>query len=911
MSFTKTTCPYCGVGCGVIAQSPTAENPTFSVQGDKEHPSNYGRLCSKGSALADTLSTDDRLTTPLINGQAVNWDTATSTIAHKFTQIIEQHGNNAVAFYVSGQLLTEDYYVANKLMKGFIGSGNIDTNSRLCMSSAVASHKRAYGSDTVAGCYEDFEKTDLIILVGSNLAWCHPVLFQRISAAKNAREGSDKPLKIIVIDPRRTATCDIADIHLAIQAGADTWLFNGLLHFLRTNDHLDYNFLENYTQGFSETFNKAKQTAGSIPLVAEKCGLTEEEVIEFYRLFARTEKVVTAYSQGVNQSSYGTDKANSIINCHLATGKIGKVGACPFSITGQPNAMGGREVGGLANQLAAHMDFIPEHLSLVQTFWQSPQIAQQPGLKAVDLFNAAAEGKIKALWIMATNPVVSLPNADIVKKALETCELVIVSECVQQTDTSQYAHILLPAATWGEKDGTVTNSERRISRQRAFLPLHGEARPDWWIISQVAQKMGFRAHFDYQSPADIFREYAALSGYRNYGVRDFDISAVATLTDEDYENLKSFQWPARLGENLNNLRQPNGTERLFSQKRFFTASGKANLIPIVPEGAKLKADVEYPLVLNTGRIRDQWHTMTRTSKAARLMSHLSEPFLEIHPEDAAKHSIRTGQLLKVSSALSVANAQHLLQSQSHLILRAKVTDTQRRGNVFAPIHWNEQFSKNARVGTLIAPFTDNYSGQPEFKHTPVYIEPYHAQWYGFILTQQELKLPDEIEYWSKIRQNEGVWLYELASLKSLGNWTTWVQTHFGESPDWLEFKDVARGRYRGAKMKGERLEFCIFINPTPQLPNRSGLVSLFNKDLSLSERLSLLAGEVGKECSARGDIVCACFGVGKNTIIETIQKQGLTTPKQIGAAIKAGTNCGSCLPELKQLIEQALGKTAA
>ncbi len=911
MSFTKTTCPYCGVGCGVIAQSPSAENPMFSVQGDKEHPSNYGRLCSKGSALADTLSTDDRLTTPYINGQVASWDEATDTIAQRFKQIIAQHGANAVAFYVSGQLLTEDYYVANKLMKGFIGTGNIDTNSRLCMSSAVASHKRAYGSDTVAGCYEDFEHTDLIILVGSNLAWCHPVLFQRISTAKSAREGSDKPLKIIVIDPRRTATCDIADLHLAIRGGTDTWLFNGLLHFLRTNDHLDYTYLENYTQGFSETFNKAKQTAGSIPLVAEKCGLTEEEVIEFYRLFAKTEKVVTAYSQGVNQSSYGTDKANSIINCHLATGKIGKVGACPFSITGQPNAMGGREVGGLANQLAAHMDFIPEHLALVQTFWHSPTIAQQAGLKAVDLFNAAAEGKIKALWIMATNPVVSLPNADIVKKALETCELVIVSECVKQTDTSRYAHILLPAATWGEKEGTVTNSERRISRQRAFLPLHGEARPDWWIISQVASKMGFSAHFDYHSPADIFREYAALSGYRNYGSRDFDISAVATLTNEDYDKLNPFQWPARLGENLNSPRQPQGTSRLFSQNRFFTVSGKANLIPIVPEGAKLQANVEYPLILNTGRIRDQWHTMTRTSKAARLMSHLSEPFLELHPEDAAKYKIQNRQLVKVYSALSISNVP-TNSNQSSVILRVKVSDKQGRGTVFAPIHWNEQFSKSARIGTLIAPFTDSYSGQPEFKHTPVYIEPYHAQWYGFILTKQEIDVPAEASYWSKIRQQEGVWLYELAGSQNLGNWTQWVQQHFGESSeDWLEFKDVARGRYRGAKIVDERLEFCIFINPTIQLPNRAGLVGLFNKELSLGERLGLLAGETGKECGARGDIVCACFGVGKNTIIETIQKQGLTTAKQIGAALKAGTNCGSCVPELKQLIELALGKSAA
>lgn len=887
MTLTKTTCPYCGVGCGVIAQ--TDPNATVTVKGDDTHPANYGRLCSKGSALADTLSLEDRLLTPVINGQTTDWNHALNTIAEKFNQVIQTDGKDAVAFYVSGQLLTEDYYVANKLMKGFIGSGNIDTNSRLCMSSAVASHKRAYGSDTVAGCYEDFEQTDLIILVGSNLAWCHPVLFQRMTAAKAAREDTDTPLKIIVIDPRRTLTCEIADLHLPIRAGTDTWLFNGLLHFLRTNDFLDYPFLENHTQGFSEAFVLAKKTAGSIPQVAEKCGLTEAQVVQFYRLFSRHEKVVTAYSQGVNQSSCGTDKANSIINCHLATGKIGKVGACPFSITGQPNAMGGREVGGLANQLAAHTDFIPEHLELVQTFWQSPTIAPQPGLKAVELFDAVAAGKIKALWIMATNPVVSLPNAEQVKRALQQCEFVVVSDCVR-TDTTEYAHVLLPAATWGEKDGTVTNSERRISRQRAFLPLPGEAKPDWWIISQVAQQMGFTQGFNYQHPVEIFGEYAALSGFRNQGTRDFDISALANIDREKYDNLLPFQWSLQQDTTHTWL----GTPRMFSDYRFFTPTGKAQLIPITPHAAQLQPTEMYPLIMHTGRIRDQWHTMTRTSKVPRLMTHLSEPFLEIHPQEAEKWGVQHEQLVHISSA------QSTMTTAQKLIVRVKITDRQPLGTAFVPFHWNQQFSATARVGSLIAPFTDPYSGQPEFKHTPIQIEPYQATWTGFLLTKQPVKIPDTVTYWAKIR-HEQAWHYELAGDLIPEQWTQWVHENFGVT-DLLEFKDAKHGNYRCAHLVADQLQFCLFISEKKALPSRAPLLPLFNKTLYFNERLSLLAGEMSKETS-RGDIICSCHGVGKNTIVNAIQTQGLSSVKEIGAALKAGTNCGSCIPELKQLLK--------
>ena len=468
----KTTCPYCGVGCGVIAERDAAG--LVSVRGDPQHPANFGRLCGKGSALAETIGLEGRLLEPVIDGEAASWDVALDHVAEGFGRIVRQHGPNSVAFYVSGQILTEDYYVVNKLAKGFVGTANIDTNSRLCMASSVAGHKRAFGSDTVPGCYEDLELADLLVLVGSNAAWCHPVLYQRMEAAK----ARNPACRIVVIDPRRTATCEGADLHLALRSGSDSVLFNGLLAYLARNNAIDRAFVEASTTGAEAALGQvADQTVSQ---TADVCGLAEGTVELFFDWFARTERVVTLYSQGINQSSSGADKVNAILNCHLLTGRIGRPGMGPFSLTGQPNAMGGREVGGLANQLAAHMEIEnPQHRDLVQRFWRSPVIADKAGLKAVDMFDAIGEGRIKAVWIMSTNPLVSLPDADRARRALEACEFVVVSDCMRLTDTTRYANVLLPATTWGEKSGTVTNSERRISRQRPFLPAPGSARADW------------------------------------------------------------------------------------------------------------------------------------------------------------------------------------------------------------------------------------------------------------------------------------------------------------------------------------------------------------------------------------------------------------------------------------------------
>jgi assimilatory nitrate reductase catalytic subunit len=873
-SPVHTTCPYCGVGCGVTV-SQTADS--LAIDGDKTHPANFGRLCSKGAALAETLDLEGRLLYPEINAQTTSWDEALDLVAARFQATMNQYGADAVAFYVSGQLLTEDYYVANKLMKGFIGSGNIDTNSRLCMSSAVAAHKRAFGEDAVPCSYEDVEMADCVVLVGSNTAWCHPVLYQRLKAAKQQRPE----LKIIVVDPRRTATCDIADLHLPLQAGSDAILFNGLLNYLRREDVLDLGFIEDHTEYFTAAMRTAQESARSIPQVAFLCGLPETSVAEFFRTFAQTEKTVTLFSQGINQSSAGTDKANSIINCHLATGRIGKVGMGAFSITGQPNAMGGREVGGLANMLAAHTDFTPQNTAMVQRFWQSPVIAEQAGLKAVALFEAIKQGKVKALWVMATNPAVSLPDANLVRKAMAQCEFVVVSDCVRNTDTTRYADVLLPAATWGEKDGTVTNSERRISRQRAFLPLPAQVKPDWWIISQVAQRLGFKEAFNYQTVADIFREHAALSGFENNGQRLFNISELATLNNDEYQQLEPIQWPIVNGQ---------GTARLFTDNRYSTASGKAQFVAITPRLPVNLPDADYPLVLNTGRLRDQWHTMTRTGKTARLMEHAPEPFVTIHPHEAQSLNLIAGCLVKISSRWGTA------------IVRLHCSEEQSRGTAFMPMHWNDQFASHAVVGCLVNPAVDPISGQPELKHTPVRIQAYTPAWHGFVLSRAPLQLQQQ-DYWVMARGRQFL-RYELASETEPSDWHEWAKTLCAGEGEWLEFSDKATGRHRLALIKDQNLQAVLFVARSFDLPTRTWLSQLFSKEsLDDTDRMSLLAGKTAIGMEDVGETVCACFGVGVNTLRKAIAEQGLVSVEAIGAVLKAGTNCGSCVPELRKLIQ--------
>ncbi len=877
---TKTTCPYCGVGCGVIV----TEGPDgFSVRGNPDHPSNQGRLCSKGAALAETLDNEGRMLKPQVNGLVTSWQQATQLIARRLQKTIEEHGRDSVAMYVSGQLLTEDYYVANKFMKGFIGNANIDTNSRLCMSSVVAAQKRVFGADAVPCSYEDIDRTNLIVITGSNTAWCHPVIFQRIRAAKKANPNLD----VVVIDPRRTATCDLADMHLPLRSGTDSVLFNGLLVHMNNAGEVNRPFLDNCVEGLDATLNAAYESSPNVQTVAESTGLSEQQVSAFYALFARKEKVITLFSQGINQSTSGTDKVNAIINCHLISGRIGRPGMGAFSLTGQPNAMGGREVGGLANQLTAHMELEnPEHRRLVQNHWQSPCIADKSGLKAVDLFEAILDDRIKALWIIGTNPAVSMPNNNRVRDAIAHCDFVVVQDCMQQTDTSELAQVLLPASTWGERDGMVTNSERRISRQRAFRKPPGEARPDWEIISMVAREMGFSEGFNYASPREIFSELAALSGKDNNGTRDYDISAFAGLDETAYERFVPLQWPVT-------FKNPVGTQRLFEDGKFYTPSGKAQMIPINPRAAAHTTSTTYPLVLNTGRIRDHWHTMTRTGKSPRLSTHISEAFVQVHPQDAAQYKIRESQLVRVSS------------EWGECIVRVSITDEVPRKMVFCPMHWNDQYASNAVVDRLVSSAVDPHSGQPEFKHTPVMIEPLQKAWYGFILSRRQLDLSTQ-DYWN-LNKGHHLWRYEIAGNETPQNWASHARELLCASePDvkWMEYFDSSVQRYRAARLVGDSLESCIFIGPDPHLPDRDWLMALFDKAaLNEKEKAFLLSGRPTESTHDAGASVCACFGVGKNTIVQAIREQKLDSIDAIGKALKAGTNCGSCIPELKALLE--------
>lgn len=876
----KTTCPYCGVGCGLeMLEKADGE---FEVNGDSSHPANEGRLCSKASALGETLSLQDRLLHPQVDGKNTSWGEALDKVADGFARVIEEYGPDSVAFYVSGQLLTEDYYVANKLAKGFIGTANIDTNSRLCMASSVAGHKRAFGADCVPGCYEDWESTDLIVLTGSNTAWCHAVLYQRLVAAKKARPG----LKVVVIDPRRTVSCDIADLHLPIKPGTDAFLFNGLLNFIHQHGFANREYIEQHTEGLQTAIEQATWYAPDVGAVASHCVLDSELVELFFNWFAQNRRTVTVYSQGVNQSSCGTDKVNSIINCHLLTGRIGKPGMGPFSVTGQPNAMGGREVGALSNQLAAHMDFTPDDVDRVGRFWKSDNVAFKPGLKAVELFEAVHSGQIKALWIMATNPAVSMPDATRVREALGKCELLVVSDCVAQTDTSMYADVRLPALAWGEKDGTVTNSERCISRQKAFLPGPGEVKPDWWILSQFAQRMDYQG-FDYNSAHEIFLEHAALSAFENNSSRCFNLFGLTGLTRRSYDELAPVQWPV-----LKNRHQ--GQARLFQNGIFATSNGRARFIAITPKPPGRPVDSEYPLVLNTGRERDQWHTMTRTGKSPRLNGHISEPCLQIHPADALASGIKNAQLLRVDNRYG------------SVVLRAKLNDRQTPGQVFAPMHWNDQFGNGGCINRLVNPYRDAISGQPEFKHTAVSISEYPVNWSGFVLSRNQIDT-SQLDYWVRSQKRQ-LWHYELAgrqAIEKLAKFCLGLLDIDSDDVEWSELFDSARLEYRAAGFIDGRLDACIFVGSGLNLPPREWLIRLFSEDqISATQRLRILTGKPADGEQDCGNIVCSCFSVGLNTLCRQIKTHRLQSIEQIGEQLQAGTNCGSCIPELRQIIRE-------
>ena len=851
MAGVRTTCPYCGVGCGIAAQvtGPRA----VSIKGDAAHPANAGRLCSKGTHLGETVGLEGRLLQPMIGDASASWDVALDAVADRMRATIAEHGPDSVAFYVSGQLLTEDYYVANKLMKGFVGSANIDTNSRLCMASAVAAHNRAFGEDVVPCSYDDLDAADLILLVGSNTAWCHPVIWQRIEAARSAR-GT----KLVVIDPRRTETAELADLHVALAPDGDVALFTALLAEMKARGLTDERWLADHAEvpgDFWDRLNTAPGVdAASFAALAD--------------LVAAHPRMVTLFSQGANQSVSGTDKGNAIINLHLATGRIGQAGAGPFSITGQPNAMGGREVGGLANTLACHLGFSAAERADVAAFWGTDNLAAGPGLKAVEMFRAVHAGRIKFLWVMATNPAVSMPDAGFVRAALARCPTVVVSDCIADTDTARFAHIRLPALGWGEKDGTVTNSERRISRQRALFAAPGAARADWRIICDVAARLGWGDAFDFASPAAIWREYAAMTALAGRHGKLLDLTAHAGLSDRDYAEMAPFRW--------------GGAHPLAT--RFPTPSGRARLIDVALP-VPVASDPAFPLRLNTGRYRDQWHTMTRTGLSPRLSTHRREPLLEVHPDDALAQGLVDGGLARVETA------------SGNAIFRVWVTTGQRRGDIFVPMHWTDTMGNEARANQLPGQATDPHSGQPGFKNTPARVAAVVPEWRGFLATR-EAPEPQGLLWWSRARVAGG-WLYELAGVGAVDAGALLPP---GER---LEVADAARGMRRTAvRAPDGTLSAALYFTRSGRLPARDWVAG----QLGLPEASSseLLAARPGTAAPDRGAIVCVCHGIGEQDILAAACA-GACSVAAVGEATLAGTNCGSCRPAIARLMKGGMG----
>ncbi|MBR0672274.1 molybdopterin oxidoreductase family protein, partial [Neoroseomonas soli] len=803
----RTTCPYCGVGCGVRA-TPDGRGGA-AIEGDTAHPANHGRLCSKGTALGETLGLTDRLLHPEVGGRRASWDAALDAVAEGFSRALARLGPEGVALYVSGQLLTEDYYAANKFAKGVLGTANIDSNSRLCMASAVAAHRRAFGEDVVPGTYEDLEQADLLVLVGSNLAWCHPVLFQRVMAAKAARPG----MRIVVIDPRRTATCEGADLHLPIAPGGDVALFAALLATLEARGLGDAAFLAQHAEGVTETLAAARATAAGAPALT---GLPAADIDRFCAMWAEAPRVVTLWSQGVNQSSAGTDKAGAIINAHLYTGRIGRPGMGPFSVTGQPNAMGGRETGALANMLAGHLDWDRpgEHAALA-AFWGMPRLAPKPGLKALDLFRVLGEGGIGALWVMATNPAVSLPEGDAVRDALARAPFLVVSEVTRRSDTASFAHVRLPALGWGEKDGTVTNSERVMSRQRAFLRRPGEAKPDWWAVAQVAKRLGHGQAFAWSNPAAIFREHAAVTGLARPAPRAFDISGLARISDADYAAMPPTRWPV-----------PAEGE---PDARFFAAggfpAGRARLVPTPFRAPRAQPDKDFPLRLLTGRLRDQWHMMTRTGSVPRLMAHAPEPVLTLHPDDLTE--LQADSLVRAETPAGAA------------VMRLARDAGQRRGTAFAPMHWTAQFAPAARINAALIAATDPVSGQPELKHTPLRVTPYAAAWHGFLLAPHRCQ-PDIAEWCAAAPLDGGAWRHELAGQEAPADAFARLRALL-PAEDWALLEDPVAGVFRAASLAGGTLTGFVAVAPAAELPPRAWLAALMAAGLlAPADRAALL-----------------------------------------------------------------------
>ncbi|MFH4782852.1 nitrate reductase [Vibrio diabolicus] len=854
----KTTCPYCGVGCGI-------EISNNKIIGDALHPANSGSLCVKGVALAESLQMPSRLLYPKLREKEVSWQSVTDLIAQEIHQAKAEFGPDSVAMYVSGQLLTEDYYVANKLMKGYVGSANIDTNSRLCMSSAVAAHVRAFGEDVVPVNYDDIDKTELLIICGANTAWTHPVLFRRI---QQARENNPN-LKLVVIDPRETVTAQQADLHLPIKNDGDVSLFNGLLKFLIEQQCIDSEYINSHTDGFDALAEEVSDLRYDVTNLTSSIGISEEKLTTFFQWFAQSPTAITLFCQGVNQAENGVDKGNAIINAHLATGKIAKSGCGPFSITGQPNAMGGREVGGLANQLAVHRAFDADSIKQVQAFWDSHEIATKPGLKAVELFEAVERGEIKVLWIMATNPVVSLPDNQMVKRALEACPFVIVSDITAESDVAKYADVLLPAAGWGEKQGMVTNSERRMSRQRQFQILPGEVKPDWWAISQVGQALctleKTQNGFAFTSERAVFREYAAMTGMNADSPLKLDLSQHANLTEQEYEEWVPTQW---------------GGERPFADGIYSHSDGKARFVVTSELPQRLERTKGW--WLNTGRQRDQWHTMTRTGHIAHLAASELEPTVYMNTLSATQNRLKAGQLTK------------LFQPTSNTSIYAKVAIDEGLGfqELFMSMHWAGRYGGESSVNAIINSAKDPISGQPAFKSSYVEVQDAAVKTYGmFIGTQFD---SDKFLYSAfQAESNLGIWRFahdKRPKKQSFCRTEKSRRITIDIAQGWLAVDYDLVGDVR-------IIRSVLVVSSEPIQTDYTNFTHLIGKPMELSQLLTITQSQ------SSAKLVCSCFRVTDKQIHDAMEKQDCTSLTQLQNKLKCGTNCGSCVSQIKQMVD--------
>ncbi len=903
MATVATTCPYCGVGCGVLIE--TAAGRIVAVRGDPDHPANRGRLCTKGASLAATLGETGRVLEPELRRTRaeprtrIGWNDALDVAAERFDAIIGTHGPDAVGFYVSGQLLTEDYVAFNRLARGVVGTNNIDTNSRLCMASAASGYKLTLGADAPPPCYDDIDHADCLFIAGSNAAWAHPVLFRRIEAAKAANPA----MKIIVVDPRRTETADAADLHLAITPGTDVALMNAMLHVIVWEDLVDVRFVDAHTRGFADT--KALVREFTPRAVAGVCGVHEEDIVGAARMFARSKATLSLYCQGLNQSAAGTAKNVALINLHLASGQIGRIGAGPFSLTGQPNAMGGREAGGMATTLPGHRDVADaEHRAEIASIWRVGELPSRSGLAAVELFEAAADGAVRALWIACTNPAQSLPDLRVVRRALERAEFVVVQEAFA-TETTAFADLLLPAATWGEKEGTVTNSERRISRVRRAVEPPGMAWPDWRIAIEFGRRLAKRlachrassgAAPDFESAEELWNEHRATT----IG-RDLDIGGLSyAILDRDGPQ----QWPYRAGART-------GMARLYENGVFATPDGRARFVPTPYAAVADPIDARFPLRLTTGRLRDQWHGMSRTGRTSALAGHVSQPRLALNVDDMALAGLRAGDWAFVASR------------RGRIAVPVEPSRALRRGHAYMPMHWGSHWlfgpSGEGGVNELTIAALDPHSRQPELKHAAVRVEPARFAWQGWWIAAAG---NDENAALARVREAArglgyaivgfaagpapGVVLHAAADIAPSAARLAALDALFGVAAGGcgvLRYDDARSGVARAVRVDGARLTAAAL---TGDVRSHRWLCEMLTAGTEVGRlgHALLRGGDAPPIALAeRGPVICQCANVAASAIEAALPAAQASDDavRALGAALGCGTHCGSCLPELRRL----------